>query len=140
MLTANRWVLPMTSYRLTGRFGNISSLWTSFHTGLDFAAPSDTPIRSIAPGVVTDAGSARAYGNQTIVTLADGTELWYCHQTTISVTVGQRVGSGEQIGQVGSTGNVTGPHLHLEVRPVGSEPVDPAVALQQQGLQPQPEA
>ena len=135
-LAANRWELPMTGYRLTGRFGNLSSLWSSSHTGLDFAAPTGTPIRSVAPGVVRKAGYAGAYGNQTVVRLADGTDLWYCHQESVSVSVGDRVATGEQIGTVGSTGNVTGPHLHLEVRPEGGDPVDPFVALQQHGVQP----
>jgi len=135
-LEANRWVLPMNGYRLTGRFGNVSSLWSSAHTGLDFAAPTGTPIRSIATGTVTEAGYAGAYGNQTIVRLADGTDLWYCHQDSISVSVGDRVAAGQQVGTVGSTGNVTGPHLHLEVRPGGGRPIDPFEALRAQGLTP----
>jgi len=126
----------MTGYRLTGRFGNVSSLWSSSHTGLDFAAPTDTPIRSIAPGIVTQTGYAGAYGNQTIVRLSDGAMLWYCHQNSITVSAGDRVVAGEQIGTVGSTGNVTGPHLHLEVRPGGGDPIDPDQALRAQGLNP----
>ena len=104
-------------------------LWSSNHTGLDFAAPSGTPIVAVANGVITETGSAGAYGNQTIQTLDDGTEIWYCHQTEIGVNVGDRVIGGQQIGTVGSTGNTTGPHLHLEVRPGGGDPVDPYQAL-----------
>ena len=60
-------------------------LWSSNHTGLDFAAPTGTPIVAVANGVITKTGSAGAYGNQTIETLDDGTEIWYCHQSEIGV-------------------------------------------------------
>ena len=111
-------------------------LWSSNHTGLDFATASGTPIVAVANGVITKTGSAGAYGNQTIETLDDGTEIWYCHQTTIGVSPGERVIGGQQIGTVGSTGNTTGPHLHLEVRPGGGDPVDPFQALVFHGVTP----
>jgi murein DD-endopeptidase MepM/ murein hydrolase activator NlpD len=128
-------VLPVAGYRLTGRFGDQSGLWSAGHTGLDFAAASGTPIRSIGAGVVVSAGYDGAYGNKTVVRLLDGTELWYCHQTTIEVEVGEQVRPGDRIGTIGSTGNVTGPHLHLEVRPHG-DPVDPLTWLRRRGLRP----
>lgn len=131
-----RWTLPVGSYRLTGRFGESSSLWSSTHTGLDFAAPDGTAIRSVAAGIVQEAGWAGPYGNRTIVQLSDGTEIWYCHQSRLDVTTGQRVTSGQRIGTVGSTGNVTGAHLHLEVRPGGADPIDPYTALTSRGLNP----
>jgi murein DD-endopeptidase MepM/ murein hydrolase activator NlpD len=90
----------------------------------------------VANGTVTGTGSAGAYGNRTIMTLTDGTELWYCHQSSIGVTVGQKVVAGQTIGAVGATGNTTGPHLHLEVRPGAGDPVDPYAALVQHGLKP----
>ncbi|GAB3992200.1 M23 family metallopeptidase [Nocardioides marmoraquaticus] len=135
-LAKNVWTLPTSSYRLTARFGMSGSMWSSNHTGLDFAAPSGTPIVSIAAGTVTETGWAGAYGNRTIVTLEDGTEVWYCHQTAVGVKAGQTVSSGQTIGSVGSTGNSTGPHLHLEVRPGGGDPVDPYAALQAHGVTP----
>ncbi len=135
-LKLNRWVLPVAGYHLTARFGDYSGLWSHYHTGLDFAAPSGTTIHAVANGVVTSVGYDGAYGNKTVVTLDDGTELWYCHQTSYSVSVGQKVSGGDAIGFVGSTGNVTGPHLHLEVRPGGGDPVDPYAALVVHGLQP----
>lgn len=128
-LASNRWELPMTSYRLTGTFGETSYLWSNVHTGLDFAAPDGTDIHAVAAGEVTEAGWAGSYGYRTIVELEDGTEIWYCHQSAIAVDVGDQVTRGQVIGDVGSTGNVTGPHLHLEVRPGGGDPVDPVVAL-----------
>ena len=135
-IAKNQWVLPTTGYHLTARFGMAGGLWSSNHTGLDFAAPSGTPIVAVANGTITKTGSAGAYGNQTIETLADGTEIWYCHQTTIGVSPGDTVTSGQQIGTVGSTGNTTGPHLHLEVRPGGGDPVDPFGALVFHGVKP----
>jgi len=126
-------VLPVDGYRLTATFGNAGSLWSSDHTGLDFAAPPGTPLRAIDAGVVTEVGYDGSYGNKTVIALADGTELWYCHQSTQDVAVGETVAAGDVIGAIGMTGNTTGPHLHLEVR-VNGEPVDPAVALASWGL------
>jgi len=135
-LRLNQWVLQVAGYHLTAGFGEYSGLWSHYHTGLDFAAPSGTPIVAIANGVVTSVGYDGAYGNKTVITLDDGTELWFCHQTSYTVNVGQEVRAGELIGYVGSTGNVTGPHLHLEVRPGAGDPVDPYQALVVHGLTP----
>jgi murein DD-endopeptidase MepM/ murein hydrolase activator NlpD len=135
-IEANRWTLPVTSYRLTATFGQSSYLWSTTHTGLDFAAPEGTPIHSVGTGTVTEVGYAGSYGYRTIVTHRDGTEVWYCHQASIGVSTGEAVGRGEVIGLVGSTGNVTGPHLHLEVRPGGGDPDDPYTALAARGARP----
>ena len=132
------WHLPVARghYELTARFGEVSGLWMTVHTGLDFAGPVGTPIMAVAGGVITSTGWAGAYGNQTIETLPDGTELWYCHQNGFNVQVGQHVVPGQVIGYIGNTGNVTGPHLHLEVRPGGGAPVDPYAELVAHGVQP----
>jgi murein DD-endopeptidase MepM/ murein hydrolase activator NlpD len=132
----NQWVLPLESYRISATFGASSYLWSSVHTGLDMSAPSGTAIRAIANGVITETGYDGSYGNKTVLTLEDGTELWFCHQTSIDVSVGDTVRGGEVIGTVGSTGNSTGPHLHLEVRPGGGDPVDPFTALLEHGVTP----
>jgi murein DD-endopeptidase MepM/ murein hydrolase activator NlpD len=134
----HQWVLPVAPgvYHLTARFGDYSSLWSHFHTGLDFAAPTGTPILAVAGGTITETGYSGAYGNRTIETLPDGTELWYCHQNEFGTSVGATVKPGQVIGYIGSTGNVTGPHLHLEVHPGGGDPVDPYTALVVHGLQP----
>jgi murein DD-endopeptidase MepM/ murein hydrolase activator NlpD len=126
------WRVPVDGYRITGQFGDTGN-WSTMHTGLDFAVDSGTPIRAVASGVVTEAAYDGSYGNKTVVTLEDGTEIWYCHQEALTVSVGQRVTTGEVIGAVGMTGNTTGPHLHLEVRPRGGDPVDPGVALRAHG-------
>jgi murein DD-endopeptidase MepM/ murein hydrolase activator NlpD len=137
-IAKNQWQLPVAKgvYHLTARFGMAGGLWSSNHTGLDFAAPTGTPITAVANGTITKTGYAGAYGNQTVETLEDGTEIWYCHQNEIGVQVGQKVLAGQKVGEVGSTGNTTGPHLHLEVRPGGGDPVDPFTALVYHGLQP----
>ena len=132
----NQWVLPVTGYQLTGRFGQRSSLWSTFHTGLDFAGASGTTIVSVSGGIVKSAGYEGAYGNRTVITLPDGTDIWYAHQSRIVVNAGDKVGPGQTIGYTGSTGNVTGPHLHLEVHPGGGPAVDPAIALPQHLVQP----
>ena len=134
----NAWQLPVAYgvYHLTSRFGECSGLWSHCHTGLDFAAPSGTPIHSVANGIVISASYDGAYGNKTVVLLEDGTELWYAHQTAFAVSVGDTVVGGQVIGYVGSTGNTTGPHLHLEVRPGAGDPVDPYPALIAHGVTP----
>jgi murein DD-endopeptidase MepM/ murein hydrolase activator NlpD len=137
-LKKNQWQLPVTPgvYHLTARFGDCG-LWAHCHTGLDFAAPTGTPIHAVSNGVISSTTPMDgAYGNKTVETLADGTELWYCHQVEFNVTPGQEVRAGDVIGYVGSTGHVTGPHVHIEVRPGGGDPVDPYPALVAHGLQP----
>jgi murein DD-endopeptidase MepM/ murein hydrolase activator NlpD len=126
---ANRWVVPVTGYRITARFGQRSGLWSTVHTGLDFAGPSGSTIVSVAAGTVVSAGYEGAYGNRTVIRLDDGTDIWYCHQSRFGVKAGDKVGPGDVIGFTGSTGNVTGPHLHLEVHPGGGGPIDPYTAL-----------
>ena len=115
-------------------FGQSDSLWAHLHTGQDFTAPTGTPVVAIGTGDITSAGWAGAYGYRVVQTLADGTELWYCHLSAIGVGAGQ-VTAGQPIARVGATGsNVTAPHLHLEVRPGGGEPVDPSTWLAAHGL------
>ncbi|MFJ8109943.1 M23 family metallopeptidase [Streptomyces sp. NPDC096132] len=135
---AKQYTLPTSSYTITSTFGQAGSLWSSgYHTGLDFAAPTGTLIKAVHSGTITEAGWAGAYGYRTILTLDDGTEIWFCHQSSISVSVGQKVATGDVIGRVGATGNVTGAHLHLEVHPNGSaDGVDPMAWLRSKGLNP----
>ncbi|MGV9322767.1 M23 family metallopeptidase [Streptomyces sp. NPDC003660] len=135
---AKQYTLPTSSYTITSTFGQAGSMWSSgYHTGLDFAAPTGTLIKAIHSGTITEAGWAGAYGYRTILTLDDGTELWFCHQSSISVSAGQKVSTGEVIGRVGATGNVTGPHLHLEVHPDGQPTgIDPGAWLRGKGLTP----
>lgn len=132
----NQWVIPVTGYNLTARFGDSGGLWANGHTGLDFAGPSGTTIVSIAAGTVKSAQFDGPYGNRTIVTLPDGTDVWYCHQSSMVVKAGDVVKPGQTIGYTGSTGNVTGPHLHLEIHPNGGPAVDPYRVLAENNATP----
>ncbi|MFD3550988.1 M23 family metallopeptidase [Streptomyces goshikiensis] len=125
--------LPTSAYTLTSHYGDSGSMWSSgHHTGLDFAAPTGTPAKAVGSGKITSAGWSGAYGYRIVLQLDDGTEIWYCHLSSMSVTSGS-VGAGETIGRVGATGNVTGAHLHLEVRKGGST-MDPLAWLTSKGL------
>lgn len=101
---------------ITSRFGAKSSIRSSAHTGLDIAASSGTPYSAAASGTVTFAGYKGSYGNLIVITHSNGVQTYYGHSSKIYVSVGQSVSQGQTIGAVGSTGNSTGPHLHLEVR------------------------
>lgn len=133
---AVRVVLPVASYELSAAFGLTGPLWEAEHGGQDFSAGAGEPLVAVAGGVVTEVAHAGPYGLRTILELPDGTEVWYCHQTDATVTVGQQVEVADVIGSVGATGNSTGPHLHLEVRPAGGSPVDPMDWLRASGLTP----
>ena len=127
-------VAPVQGAIVGAGFGQSGSYWAQLHTGLDLSAPTGAPVAAIGPGTITSAGWAGSYGYRIVETLPDGTELWYCHLSAIGVGTGE-VTPGQPIGRVGATGNVsTGPHLHLEVRPAGGEPVDPASWLAERGL------
>ncbi|MDT0307376.1 peptidoglycan DD-metalloendopeptidase family protein [Streptomyces sp. DSM 44917] len=125
--------LPLGDFRLSSLFGAAGSLWQANHTGLDLSAPAGTPIRNVHTGTVQEAAWAGSYGYRVIVELEDGTEVWYCHLSSMGVSPGDRVDTGDTIGNVGSTGNSTGPHLHLEIRP-GESPIDPLAWLRGKGL------
>lgn len=131
--SAGKYALPTSAYTLTSHYGDSGSMWSSgHHTGLDFAAPTGTPVKAVGSGKITSAGWSGAYGYRIVLELPDGTEVWYCHLSSMSVTSGS-VAAGDTIGRVGATGNVTGPHLHLEVREGGST-VDPLAWLTAKGL------
>lgn len=109
---------------ITSRYGVSSRIRTSTHTGLDIAAPIGTPIKAVADGTVTFASYNGAYGNLVKIDHGNGVETWYAHTSKMYVKPGQTVVAGEEIAAVGSTGNSTGPHLHLEIR-INGEHVNP---------------
>jgi len=86
------------------------------HLGVDYAAPTGTPVRTIGDGVVSFAGWQRGYGNVIQIQHKDRQSTLYAHLSRIDVTRGQRVNQGDRVGAVGSTGASTGPHLHFEFR------------------------
>ncbi len=100
--------------------------YTKMHTGVDWAAPSGSPILAAGNGVVEKAGWAGGYGKQTIIRHANGYETSYNHQSRIGdgIKAGARVRQGQVIGYVGSTGLSTGAHLHYELI-VNNRKVDP---------------
>jgi len=89
------------------------------HLGVDYAAPTGTPVRSIGDGVVSFAGVQRGYGNVIEITHKDQKSTLFAHLSRIDVRLGQRVNQGDFVGAVGSTGASTGPHLHFEFRDRG---------------------
>ena len=109
---------------ISSRFGSRSSVRSSAHTGLDIATASGTGIRAIAEGKVIFAGTNGSYGKLVKIDHGNGIESWYAHCSNIYVSVGEKVNSSTTIAAVGSTGNSTGPHLHLEIR-INGTPVNP---------------
>ena len=104
------------------------------HMGVDYAAPTGTPVRTIGDGVVEFAGVQRGYGNVIYVKHRNSQVTVYAHLSRIGVNKGQRVSQGDFIGAVGSTGASTGPHLHLEFRDNGVH-VDPlSIARQSESV------
>ena len=102
------------------------------HTGVDYAAPTGTPVRSVLDAEVVFAGPKGGYGQLVELRHADGTTTRYAHLDRIDVSLGQRLTRGDLLGTVGSTGQSTGPHLHFEVRQ-GGQPIDPEPFLKAQG-------
>jgi len=115
--------LPVTG-TISSRYGVRSKIRVSTHTGLDIAVSTGTPIKVIADGTVVSAQYTGAYGNLVKIDHGNGFESWYAHTSKMYVTVGQKVSAGDVIAAVGSTGNSTGPHLHLEIR-LNGQSVDP---------------
>lgn len=101
---------------ISSRFGVSSRIRSSTHTGLDIASPNGTDIKVVANGTVTSVTSGGAYGNLLKVSHGNGVETWYAHCSKIYAKEGQEVKAGDIVAAVGSTGNSTGPHLHLEIR------------------------
>ncbi|MFL4496028.1 peptidoglycan DD-metalloendopeptidase family protein [Streptomyces sp. VTCC 41912] len=126
-------VAPVSSYTLTTGFGQAGDRWAADHTGQDFTAPTGTLVRAVHDGTLTQAGWAGGYGYRIVLTLDDGTQLWFCHLSSMVKTTG-RVHAGDVIGRVGATGNATTPHLHLEVRPDAGAPTDPLPWLRDRGV------
>jgi murein DD-endopeptidase MepM/ murein hydrolase activator NlpD len=120
-----------TGYRTPG------SMWASgYHTGVDFIVPTGTSLKAVASGTVVTAGWGGAYGNQVVIQLADGHYAQYAHMSSLSVSAGQTVSEGQEIGLSGATGNVTGPHLHFEIRtgPDYGSDIDPLAYLRSKGV------
>ena len=101
---------------ITSRYGVSSNIRKSTHTGLDISAVTGTDIKVVADGTVISAGYSGSYGYLVKVDHGNGVETWYAHTSKMYVKKGDTVKAGDVIAAVGSTGNSTGPHLHLEIR------------------------
>ncbi|MBR2339130.1 MAG: M23 family metallopeptidase [Clostridia bacterium] len=102
--------------RVTSTFGyreNPLGGGTGFHTGVDIAASSGTPLYAAYDGTITKAGWDNSYGNYLVLTCFDGLEVWYAHCSALRCRSGDTVQAGDVVATVGSTGNSTGPHVHL---------------------------
>lgn len=115
-------VYPLKDFVLTSGYGSrvdpLSSRQT-FHGGLDLAAPEGTPVNASRSGIVKFVGTMGGYGTLVVIDHGHGYKTMYGHLKSFNVKVNDRVRAGEEIGQVGSTGRSTGPHLHFELRKDG---------------------
>ena len=117
--------IPVKNYVVTSRYG-----WrrSGFHTGIDYAATYGTPIYAAEDGVVTCAQWSGNYGYLVKIQHSGGFETRYAHCSRFAVSVGDEVKKGDVISYVGSTGNSTGPHVHLEIRYQGKS-IDPETLI-----------
>ncbi|GHG85129.1 M23 family metallopeptidase [Streptomyces lanatus] len=135
--TVNGFSAPLSGASLGTGYKVAGSMWSSgYHTGVDFAAATGTPLKAVGAGTVVSAGWGGAYGNQVVIQLEDGHYAQYAHLSSLSVSAGQAVTAGQQIGLSGATGNVTGPHLHFEIRttPDYGSDIDPVAYLLSKGV------
>ena len=136
-LSSAGWILPVNGPLGTPYHQKGSSWSSGYHTGVDFVVPTGTPVKAAGPGVVYSAGWAGSYGNQVIIRHDDGMYSQYAHLAkTPLVKAGQKVSGGQQIGVSGATGNVTGPHLHFEIRtgPAYGTDISPIPYLRKRGI------
>ncbi|MFJ4481476.1 peptidoglycan DD-metalloendopeptidase family protein [Streptomyces longwoodensis] len=135
--SSSGYTLPVAGATVGTAYHTAGSMWSSgYHTGVDFVVPTGTSLKAVAAGTVVSAGWGGAYGNQVVIKLNDGYYAQYAHLSQLSVSAGQTVTEGQQVGLSGATGNVTGPHLHFEIRttPDYGSDVDPVAYLRAHGV------
>ncbi|MFD9434774.1 M23 family metallopeptidase [Streptomyces sp. NPDC060002] len=113
---ARPWTAPARRYWLSAGYAAKGSRWAHRHTGQDFAVDSGTPVYAVGSGTVRATTCGDGFGNQVVIRHRDGYFTQYAHLSRIDVRKGGHVRAGQRIGLSGATGNVTGPHLHFEVR------------------------
>jgi murein DD-endopeptidase MepM/ murein hydrolase activator NlpD len=124
------------SGQITTYFGEVGPYSPHGHSGVDIAGPPGTPVLAADEGEILKAyWDTSGYGGLVIVGHPSGYDTWYGHLAGFGVEVGQQVKRGDQIGQRGSTGLSTGPHLHFEVRQDG-QAMDPLTFLREASLRP----
>lgn len=119
------YIWPTSSHRINSYFGG-RNLWGSYdyHSGLDIHATYGEQIKAADGGTVTFAGWKGTYGNLVVITHDNGTQTYYAHNSSLLVSVGEKVYQGQAIARAGSTGNSSGVHCHFEVR-VNGKAVNP---------------
>ena len=126
------WVHPLPEAATTSCFG---PRWGRLHAGVDLAAPDGTRIRAAGGGTVVAAGPAEGYGNAVLIDHGNGYLTHYGHLSAITVTPGQHVAVADQVGNEGSTGHSTGPHLHFEVHQGSYQnPIEPTAWMNERGV------
>ncbi|PGH49727.1 hypothetical protein CRI70_16405 [Streptomyces sp. Ru87] len=135
--TPGGWAHPVAASDVSAAYGIPGSWIAGHHTGVDFAVPVGTPVRSIGPGEVIQAGPAGDYGLTVTVRLEDGHHVLFAHLSKIVVRQGSKVGPNELLGYSGNTGRSSGPHLHFEVRkgPGYGSDIDPVPYLAGKGVE-----
>lgn len=110
-------MVPPVSAVATRNYGTPGRMWASgHHTGIDFPVATGTPVHAAADGTVVTVSSSGSYGNQIVIRHGSKLYTQYAHLSQVSVSRGDTVTAGQEIGLSGNTGNSTGPHLHFEVR------------------------
>ncbi|WOT35902.1 M23 family metallopeptidase [Streptomyces coeruleorubidus] len=130
------WVAPVETYELSASYGSGGARWSSRHTGQDFAVPIGTPVRAVGEGRVEKVSCGGPFGIEIVLRHAGGYYTQYAHLAAVAVDQGEHVSPGQWIGQSGSTGNSTGPHLHFEARvtPEMGSSVNPVSWLAARGV------
>ncbi|MEV0243618.1 M23 family metallopeptidase [Streptomyces sp. NPDC050674] len=130
------WVAPVETYELSASYGSGGERWSNRHTGQDFAVPIGTPVRAVGSGRVVKVSCGGAFGMEIVIEHAGGYYTQYAHLAAVAVEQGEQVGPGRWIGQSGTTGNSTGPHLHFEARvtPESGSAVNPVSWLAARGV------
>ncbi|MFI5803537.1 M23 family metallopeptidase [Streptomyces sp. NPDC051561] len=133
---APRWVKPVDPAPMSAGFAESGSRWKHRHTGQDFAVPDGEPVRAVGAGVVEFTGCGDGFGNQIVLRHPNGYFTQYAHLSAFGVGRGRPVVAGDIIGLSGSTGNVSGPHLHFEVRitPQLGSGINPLPWLRERGV------
>lgn len=129
---------PLVHLRVIQSFHNPGAYSLGYHTGVDFAASTGTVVKAVAAGTVVASDPSGSYGINVLVKHTDGTYSLYAHLSSKTVFPGTKVAAGRMVGRSGSTGNSTGPHLHLEIRTKANfgagNFLDPIKWLKNQGL------
>ncbi|MDQ0578218.1 M23 family metallopeptidase [Streptomyces rishiriensis] len=134
--TAGAATAPVRGYVITSTYAQAGNWSTGHHTGVDLAVQVGTPVVSVLPGMVLMSATDASYGHYILIRHAEHEYSLYAHLSRLDVRQGATVSAAQQIGLSGATGNVTGPHLHFEVRtePVFGSDIDPVAYLADHGV------